>query len=459
VSCFVSIPTVSPQVIGGNREKLSKFQFIEDSPITPLNREFLRGFKGVGRHTLKDNFINDSNDASHLVIRRSLVIEPEPGSPWASEMVLNPGLLQDPSSGRWHMLFRATGPFSQNSIPGEPDPYPIFLGYASSADRESWDIDFTRPALAPKLAREIKDITIEDDEGRQVTNFANGCVEDPRMFFLDGECYLTAACRMFPPGPYWIHDDPTQCAPLWSKGGAHTLGFAASENVTVNVLFKVNLPNLAARKYDAAFQYITHLTDPLKGENRDVILFPEKLDCCRGLEYVQIHRPWNPALYENIKGQYPPSMVICSAPSLKALAIEESSQTILARPAFSWDRERIGASGPLVKLGEGEWLLSYHGKENREAGYTQSFMILKHTAGSLPVVAHRSAARVFYPREPWEMPGRFVSPVIFITGMVVTGELLVLAYGAADERVGIAELKLADVLAHVRKFDDAGHLL
>jgi predicted GH43/DUF377 family glycosyl hydrolase len=57
------------------------------------------------------------------------------------------------------------------------------------------------------------------------------------------------------------------------------------------------------------------------------------------------------------------------------------------------------------------------------------------------------------------MPGRFVSPVIFITGMVVTGELLVLAYGAADERVGIAELKLADVLAHVRKFDDAGHLL
>lgn len=395
-------------------------------------------------------------DGFHLVQRRSLIIEPKAGSEWASEMVLNPGLIQDPSTGRWHMLFRATGPYSGKAVEGQPDPFPIFLGYAWSDDRKNWTIDFSRPALAPKLVREQERIKITDHRGEQVVNFANGCIEDPRMFFLEGECYVVVACRMFAPGPYWIHDDPVQCAPSWISTSANKLGTAARENVTVNVLFKVELNELSSGNYERAFDYVTHLTNPEKGENRDVILFPEKLDCGKGPEYVQIHRPWNPALYPSITGEFPPSMVICSAPSLHALAQEERSQTILAAPAFNWDCERIGASGPLVKIGSGEWLLSYHGKQGKESGYTQSFMILKHNPGSLPKIAHRSPARVLYPKESWEMPGRFTSPVIFITGMVQSGDLLVVAYGAADQRVGIAELKLADVIAHTRGFDARG---
>lgn len=405
---------------------------------------------------MKDNAECESRDASNLVLNRTLVAEPLPESSWASEMVLNPGLIRDPVTKRWHMLFRATGPYSEKATAGQPNPFPIFLGYAWSDTLKDWNIDFSRPALAPKLAREIEDIKVTNCHGESVVNYANGCIEDPRIFFLENECFVSVACRMFPPGPYWIKDDPVQCAPSWIGTNANKLGKAASENVTVNVLFKVSLNSLSRGQYDEAFEYVCHVTDPDKGENRDVIFFPEKLDCGRGAEYVQIHRPWNPSLYSSIGGSLPPSMTICSSPTLHGFASEQATQTLLAAPAFDWDCERIGASGPLVKIGTGEWLLSYHGKQSSAAGYTQSFMIIKHTPGSLPRVLHRSPARVLYPKESWEMPGRFKSPVIFITGMEAVDGRLLVAYGAADQRVGIAELNLADVVRHTRKFDAKG---
>ena len=105
-------------------------------------------------------------------------------------------------------------------------------------------------------------------EVARVVNHANGCIEDPRLHWLDGNLYLTTACRMFPPGPYWLNDQPTQCAPGWVTGD-HPFGRAARENLSVTVLWRVDLPSLAARDYDHAFTYVTHLTDPDLGDNRD----------------------------------------------------------------------------------------------------------------------------------------------------------------------------------------------
>ena len=151
-----------------------------------------------------------------LIHSRALVLEPRKGSPWADEMVLNPAIVEDPQTGRIHMLFRATGPWPQKRLPGRPLPYPIFLGHACSEDRgRSWKADFSRPALAPSLKYEIKDIYIRNAGGKTVVNHANGCIEDPRLFFLERQCYMTAACRLMPPGPYWIDDEPSQCAPEW----------------------------------------------------------------------------------------------------------------------------------------------------------------------------------------------------------------------------------------------------
>lgn len=239
--------------------------------------------------------------AYHFIHSKQLVMEPVPGSPWAEEMVLNPAIIADKKNGRIHMLFRATGPYPEKQLPGKPLPYPIFLGYAYSDDNgKTWTKDMSQPALAPNLNYEIKDIYINNIHGQKTVNYANGCVEDPRLFYLEDKCYVIVACRMLPPGPYWVHDEPTQCAPDWIKTEANPFGKAASENLTSNVLYQVELDRLVKRDYANAFHYVTHLTDAQYGDNRDVMLFPEKLVIHGKPQYICLHRPQNtPLVSEN----------------------------------------------------------------------------------------------------------------------------------------------------------------
>jgi len=353
------------------------------------------------------------------------------------------------------MLFRATGPYSECAQAGKPPPFPIFLGYAWSDDGgSSWKSDFSRPALAPQLSSCVVELYLTNSLGRRVVNHANGCIEDPRLFLMDGECYLTVACRMFSPGPYWIKDDPMQCAPQWARAGKNPLGRAASENVTVSVLFKVNLAALSGGDYGSAFEYCCHLTDPALGENRDVVLFPERLRIDSRDVYACLHRPWEPRLYSAGITNCAPSILCGVAEKLEDLAASPA-QTVLASPIFDWEGDRIGASAPLLQLSKNTWLLSYHGKKDSIEGYTQSFMILD-TAGGLPVVKHRCSDRLLYPVETWEMPGRFKTPVIFVTGMIQIGDELLLGYGAADERVGVCRMDLPVLLEYLETFDAQG---
>jgi len=136
------------------------------------------------------------------------ILVPKQGCSWADTMVLNPAMIPDPENPDcYHMLFRATGPYPEKRVEGQPLPYPIFLGYAVSHDRgETWDADFENPALAPTLNMQKDAIKRINRAGEQVVNHANGCIEDPRLFPFEGGLYLTTACRMFPPGPYWEND-------------------------------------------------------------------------------------------------------------------------------------------------------------------------------------------------------------------------------------------------------------
>lgn len=398
-----------------------------------------------------------------LIISRSLILSPNPECTWASEMVLNPAIIKDPTDGRLHMLFRATGPCPSLRQPNKPLPYPIFLGYAYSSDEgHSWTPDWSKPALAPLVAYSPQSLQIQDGRGQPTTNYANGCIEDPRLFFLNENgvtnCYMTVACRLFPPGPYWENDVPTQCRPDWDDEMIQAHGRAASENVTVNVLYQVNLHKLSTGNYDEAFRYVTHLNDPEKGENRDVIIFPRLQQIKGKAQYLCLHRPWEMKQYIQTEQYLPPSIMLCATDDLFKIAEEEKSQTLLATPIFDWESGRIGASANVVEVETGLWLLSYHGKKDHETGYTQSFMILKDNMDALPSIVHRCPERILVPEEDWEMPGRFTSPVIFITGMILVdqGQTLLVSYGAADEKVGVARLDLKALLNLVRRYDAQG---
>lgn len=388
------------------------------------------------------------------------VIVPQKMCDWADTMVLNPAIIQDPEEDIIHMLFRATGPWKGKNLRGLSDPYPIFLGYARSTDRgETWETDFSRPALAPALEYDIDKMYITDDQGNKVVNYANGCIEDPRIFLMEGEYYLTAACRMFPPGPYWEGDKRRDNLPDWAMVKDNPFGTAAYNNDTTTVLFRLNLEELRKQNYDNAFQYVCVLTDGNVADNRDVFLFPNKMEIDGKMQYVMLHRPDNPEVFSVGRGYHKPSIFLAAAENLREFVTDKAMHHLLAVEMFDWEEERIGASFPPVSLGNEEWLVSYHGKQLPDYGYTQSFMIVKEKENSFPEIIHRCSERLIYARQEWELPDKFACPCIFTTGGVVKDGELIMSYGAADQKIGIAWVPFKELVEYIRTFDKMGRVL
>lgn len=395
-------------------------------------------------------------------------LEPVPGCSWADKMVLNPAIIKDPVSDEIHMLFRATGPWPQKRRAGCHDPYPIFLGYAKSCNGgATWDADFSRPALAPALGYEEHELYITDINGNEVRNYANGCVEDPRIFYIEGELYVTVACRAFPPGPYWLgsQDPPVQTrfeyVPGWifEEDASDPFIATARSNDTVTVLYKLDLAELKQKKYESAFIYVGPLTEGHVSDNRDVFLFPEKMRIAGKMQYLMLHRPMNVLPFEGGAKINKPSIFLAAAESIEDFASSRAVHRLLASPIFDWEENRVGASWPPVSLGNKEWLVSYHAKKNVQFGYTQSFMIIKEQENDFPVVIHRCSERLMYAEREWELPQDYPTPCLFTTGGIVMGEELIMSYGAADQKAGIARVNFEQLLAYIRKFDEIGSLI
>lgn len=376
---------------------------------------------------------------NEIVLWRKKLLSPVENSDWASEMVLNPAIIEDPKTKRIHMLFRATGPYPQARIEGEPMPYPIFLGYGYSDDGENFTFDLEKPALAPALNYEKENIYLTNYKGEKVPDFTNGCIEDPRLFFIDDVCYMTVACRMFAPGAYWSKEYRGHCLPNWARTKDEN-PFGTHENPTITVLYKVDLKELSAKNYEKTFTYITHLNDPAYGEDRDVVFFSKKMMVDGKLCYIMLQRPVTPNTYPEFT-ETRPSMVISAAENFEDFATNNNvKRRLIFSPTESWQDERVGASCPPLEIGEGRWLLNYHGKQDKIEGYGQSFMIFKEVENDMPVLEKLSPEKMIGCEADFEMPARFTIPCVFFTGMIFhKGDLLV-SYGAADERVGLLKI-------------------
>lgn len=400
----------------------------------------------------------NSNAKPLIRYAQAPALTPQPDVPWAQTMVLNPAIEWDAQSQRLHMLFRATGPGSEHQHADRPEPFPIYLGYAYSTDRgQTWEVDYTRPALAPQLADKPEDLYITNASGQRVVNYANGCLEDPRLNWLDGKLYLSAACRLFPPGPYWDHDDPLQCAPTWAKSADEPFGRAARENLTVTVLYEVHPDRLVVGDYDHAFSYLGPLADPQRGDNRDAFLFPERLRIDGQLKYACIHRPREGHNYDDGPAGRPPSIYLAVADRLEDLASSNAQHIRLAEGVLAWEGNRVGGSAPPIRIDDTRWLLPYHGKQNDTIGYTQSFMILEQDDDGWPRLRHRCGDRMLYVTESWQAPNLFPIPCLFTCGAVHTddGELI-MSYGAADEVAGMAWTRFDSLVQHVMQFNPDG---
>ena len=383
-----------------------------------------------------------------LTFEKQFVRAPQPGCDWASQMVLNPALIADPGNPeKIYMLFRATGPCRGKQIPGKPLPYPIFLGFAVSENGgKDWEFDFSRPALAPALEYEKEKLLTPDGQ----VNYTNGGIEDPRLFSFEGELFLSVACRAFPPGPYWEHDEPSQCMPQWALDPAHGLGKAVTENTTVTMLFRVDLEALARRDYDSAFRMVGPLHNPDRSDDRDVFLFPRRLEIDGKRRIVCIHRPKNPERYGASPGK--PSIFFAAADSLTDFADDAKSvRALFARPEFPWEADRIGASWPPIELEPGLWLFSYHGKQDEKVGYTQSFMLLRENGTLCPDTLARPAERLLFADQPWELGGEFATPCLFsCSGVRMPDGRLLMGYGAADKKIGLVSVGFDELVRFLK---------
>lgn len=395
----------------------------------------------------------------NLIFKRRLLISPKADCPWADKMVLNPAMIADDVDGNLiHMLFRATGACAEKQLPGKPLPYPIFLGYAFSSDGgENWLADFSRPAMSPALEYDKDKLETQDINGNKLINYANGCIEDPRLFRFEDETYLSVACRAFPPGPYWEHDDPLQCMPEWALDKDHGLGDAVSSNSTVTLLYKVDTGGLRAGDYASSFKLVGPLHPPDISDDRDVFLFPRRLEIDGKKMIVCVHRPKHPWNYVQGGNLKVPSIFMAAADTLEALRGELVRREVYATPQFPWEGNRIGGSWAPLEISPGEWLLPYHGKQDDRVGYTQSFMILREGGSGFPEIIHRPSERLMYACEDWELQGDFSIPCMFTcSGLVSSGKRLLMGYGAADSRVGLVETDLASLLDWLRTFDAMG---
>ena len=392
-----------------------------------------------------------------ITYSKNPVLEPMPGCDWADTMVLNPAIVLDEDGKTIHMLFRSTGPWPQKNLKGKSDPYPIFLGYAKSTDGgKTFEPDFSRPALAPKLAYEEEEMYVTNTVGERVLNYANGCIEDPRLFTVEGNLYLTVACRLFPPGAYWEGDKRRDNLPDWAEDPDNWIGQLANRNDTVTVLYEVDLPALASGRYEEAFAYVGPLTDGNRSDNRDVFFFEHKMKIDGREQFVMLHRPERSYDFETGEGVDNPAIFLAAAESFTDFPGEKVRHQLLAKSEFDWEKERVGASFPPIALGNGEWLVSYHGKQLPDYGYTQSFMILEEVEDDFPKIKHRMSDRLIYARQDWELPDKFPCPCIFTTGAVICDGTLIMGYGAADQKIGIAKVNLEELVAYVREFDAKG---
>jgi predicted GH43/DUF377 family glycosyl hydrolase len=187
----------------------------------------------------------------------------------------------------------------------------------------------------------------------------------------------------------------------------------------------------------ADFQTFTRHGVAFCPENKDVVLFPERV----GGEYACLHRPVCGTPFTR------PEMWAARSPDL----LHWGRHSPLTLAGAGWQSGRVGAGCPPVRV-DGGWLELYHG--NRHP--TRPGEVGEYTAGLLLLdVDDPSRVRKCAP-EPVMIPdadferGGFVPGVVFPTGIVPAGDEYLVYYGAADAATGVVGYDRRELLSTLR---------
>ena len=313
------------------------------------------------------------------------ILEPR-GDGWESVAVFNPSAtLKD---DRIHLLYRAVGEYY---------PYTSRLGHAIF----SRDLELLERGQIPWMEPDWR--------------LWEGSVEDPRVTEIDGEFYLTYVATPTPGPPG-----------------------AVRKRLGIPKPARAAYPRTAlARVKDFAEIERLGIISPFGADERDVVLFPEKIDGC----YAVLHRPANWIGPEY--GTSGPAIWLAYMDSLTQKMVRHK---LLMKAEADWEGMKLGAGPPPIKTDAG-WLFIYHGVDQNSVYRAGAALLDLKDPGK---VLCRTPEPILVPEEDYETDGD-VPNVVFPEGIVRLDDSLIIFYGAADKvccaaRIGLDEF-INDLLA------------
>lgn len=178
------------------------------------------------------------------------------------------------------------------------------------------------------------------------------------------------------------------------------------------------LPSMIVTKDFCSFSEPKTILPP---ENKDVVLFPEKINN----KYHLLHRPV-PFGIGNL------DIWLSTSDDLVHWGNHKHLLSVSER---GFDSGRVGAGGVPIKTPHG-WLIIYHAADkNNNYSLTAALLSLEEPE----VVSHKLNFPLLKAEEDYEKEG-FFNNVVFSCGEIVKKEIIYLYYGAADDKMALARI-------------------
>jgi len=331
--------------------------------------------------------------------------------------------------------------------PSSPDMQVVSAFNAAAISRDDVTILMLRVAEIPRdvPADEVAVPIISRDNGKprvMVRHFKRDLpgldTSDPRGIFYNGEIFLTSLSHLrLARSKDGYHFDIAKHPAIFPTENYEEYGIEDPRMTQVEDTVYINYTAVSRYGVGVAlastrdFHHYTKHGIILPPENKNVVIFPEKIDG----QYVMIHRPATTGLG---------SQQMWMAYSLDMVHWGNHQPFMTKRPDM-WDSIRIGAGAVPIKTDQG-WLEIYHGV-NAEQGYCLGAALLD-LHDPCQILA-RSNVPFLIPETEYERIG-FYGNVVFTCGAVVTKakdtSIVSIYYGAADQYTCRADIDLEDIL-------------
>ncbi len=322
--------------------------------------------------------------------------------------VLNPAIVQE--GKQVHLFYRAVRKGNYSTI-----------GYCRLDGPLTIELRYDTPVLFPQA------------------DYESQGVEDPRISKIDGVYYMT----------YTAYDGVNA---LGAYATTETLPCFEKKGILTPQITYDDFRRLAESKTEINNKYLrynghptshVHTDKPAHVWDKNVVFFPRRIN---GKLYF-LHR---------IK----PDIQITAVNDLNELTsafwedyfLHIQDHIVLA-PKHRHEVSYIGAGSPPIETEQG-WLLIYHGVHDTATGYKYVACAALLDLENPALEIARLPYALFSPDHDYEINGE-VNNVCFPTGAALFDDTLYLYYGAADERIACASVRLpaliAELLLNIKK--------